>query len=182
MKQVLVYAAIGGGPVIFGALTYYRHRVRKGNFENQGFFHSSMKLLQGYTSGVQILGKPINARSVDMRDRAHNHTTGLTARMKVPLDGSNKSGFLHSWSTRPVAGDEWEVNKLDLEVDGHTWTFFINPNASSKYSKTITEEINKEIETELTITSMVESTSESIDMDDSSQTETSTSDQELKYV
>ena len=75
-------------------------------------------------------------KQVDIGDREHNHTTELAARMKVPLKGANKKGFLHSWCTRPELGAEWEVNKLDLEVEGHTWTFFINPNAKDKYSVT----------------------------------------------
>ena len=66
----------------------------------------------------EVLGLPIWDKRVDLAD-SFNKVTVTEAEVKVPVSGPNTKGCLYSWSTRPAAGVDWTVDRLELEVDAN---------------------------------------------------------------
>jgi len=122
------FVALGGG----GVFTYLINR----NFKKQEFYQKSLELLKNYPPGVNLFGQPMRTGNLELGKHERNYVVDLEARIAIPIHGSKKKGFLHTWSTRPAIGESWEVNKLDMEIDKRQWTFYINPNASGKYRPT----------------------------------------------
>ncbi|ELU15191.1 hypothetical protein CAPTEDRAFT_219443 [Capitella teleta] len=102
-------------------------------FIHTGFYEESVHILNNYPVGVEILGKPIHCKGVDMGDRPNNHSDGHNAKVTIPLSGAKEKGTLQCWCSRDEAENKWFADKCDLEIRGKKWTFYINPK-SEKFS------------------------------------------------
>ena len=96
-------------------MVYLRHRERK-KILDADYYKTSMALLRSFAPAVEKLGKPIIERPIDIFFNAGLSITPFTARVTVPIQGSENSGILYSWSSRDETYEGWRIERGDLEV------------------------------------------------------------------
>lgn len=94
---------------------YLRHKERKKIMQSD-YYKTSMALLRAFPPAKEILGVPIMERPVDIFFNPGVSLTPFTARIIVPLQGSDKRGSLYSWASRDETNEGWRIERLDLEV------------------------------------------------------------------
>jgi len=127
--STLAKVAVVGGFVSIASASYFTWKIQD-NFKKEPYYIRSMELLNGYPPAVSILGAPIETRRLDLGSTSPTFSTGLAARLAIPVSGKKQRGTLHCWASRVNASDSWNVDKLDLEVNSMTWTFYVDPNAT----------------------------------------------------
>jgi len=146
-NATLKKVAVLGGIVAISGASFFNWRIQD-NFRNQPYYQRSVELLNGYPPAVALLGPPIRTRRLNLGDTDTTFSTGLIARLAIPISGKKQRGTLHCWASRISANDRWNVDKLDLEINNMTWTFYIDPHSTeSTTNGDILQSENTEIET-----------------------------------
>ena len=82
-RESTVLSVEGGGVITSDAdaVVLYLFTPFSANFRKQEFYTKTLQLMEGYPPAVEILGKPIKVRKIDLGDRRLNYTDGVQARV-----------------------------------------------------------------------------------------------------
>ncbi|CAH1787994.1 unnamed protein product [Owenia fusiformis] len=117
-------AIFGGMAASFGAL-YFVNGIQQ-KFRGTDYYREGTSLLRKYKPAVEALGEPIRSTRLDLTDIEHNFADVCKAKLAVPVKGPKNKGTLFVFASRKDAGDDWQVDRLDLQIftTQKRWQFF----------------------------------------------------------
>lgn len=111
--KALARTASIGGVIVIGSAVYFKSRIQYG-LKSSEYYKESLSILRGHRGIAHLLGEPIKDGTLNLGDNANNFCTGTEAQFQVPVRGSNKSGVLYLWASRPEIGQKWNIDRLEL--------------------------------------------------------------------
>lgn len=129
----LAKLALGGGIMCIGMVTCWVEKIQY-DMRMTESYQQAMILFWGYEAGVELIGKPIHVKRLDLSTKGPNKVAPTFTELTIPLKGDESKGNLFVWSSRNSIKDKWEIEKLALEVENlkQKWTFYQNPKFANK--------------------------------------------------
>ncbi|CAD5122805.1 DgyrCDS11211 [Dimorphilus gyrociliatus] len=135
--KTLKRVALVGGVMALGGAGYFTYKIQN-NFRNAVYTQKAIFLFENYPAANDLIGKPFRYKNIDLGDTKKNFVFEHRAQLEIPVNGSKGDGKMFLFAHREKLNQDWELEKLDMEVKGTRWTFWMNPEKPD-IQKTTTE-------------------------------------------
>nr|CAD7447210.1 unnamed protein product [Timema bartmani] len=115
----LAKIAAVGGVVTITTGYYIRGKIEEG-IKKSEYYKEALKTLRKHKGVVSLFGEPIKDGHLNLGDSENNFCDSYRAQFQVPVRGPDHKGTLHLWAERETHQHNWNVYKLELEVQGNS--------------------------------------------------------------
>nr|CAD7603231.1 unnamed protein product [Timema genevievae] len=115
----LAKIAAVGGVVTITTGYYIRGKIEDG-IKKSEYYKEALKTLRNHKGVVSVFGEPIKDGRLNLGDSENNFCDSYRAQFQVPVRGPDHRGTLHLWAERETHQHDWNVYKLELEVQGNS--------------------------------------------------------------
>nr|CAD7267765.1 unnamed protein product [Timema shepardi] len=115
----LAKIAAVGGVVTITTGYYIRGKIEEG-IKKSEYYKEALKTFRNHKGVVSLFGEPIKDGHLNLGDSKNNFCDSYRAQFEVPVRGPHHKGTLHLWAERETHQHNWNVYKLELEVQGNS--------------------------------------------------------------
>ncbi|XP_006814571.1 cytochrome c oxidase assembly factor 1 homolog [Saccoglossus kowalevskii] len=129
LQKIAIYGGIlslGGSGIMYTKI--------QDNLVSGSYYRKSMIILSEHKQSVEMLGAPIKSRYLDLGDK-FNRVNGLSCTMKIPVKGRKSNGTLYSWAMRNSPDKDWDILKLQLQLENSSKIITIYPKTEKELDK-----------------------------------------------